>query len=54
MAAWTEEDRRNTIGRAVLKRRCTPEDRAGVILFLSFGAAMVTGQIIVMNDGLTL
>jgi hypothetical protein len=28
------------------RRRCQPEDLAGVILFLGFGAAMVTGQTI--------
>ena len=54
MVEWSEEERRNTIDRAVLKRRCTPEDLAEVILFLGFGAAMVTGQTIVVDGGLTL
>ena len=54
MAGWTEEGRRNAIDRAVLKRCCTPKDRAGAILLLGFGVAMVTGQVIVVDGGLTL
>ena len=52
--AWTEEKRRQSIERAALKRRCTPEDIAEVIVFLGFGAAMVTGQTVVVDGGLTL
>ncbi|HEX5326257.1 MAG TPA: SDR family oxidoreductase [Acetobacteraceae bacterium] len=51
---WTDEERRQSIERALLKRRCQPEDLAEVILFLGFGAAMVTGQTIVVDGGLTL
>jgi hypothetical protein len=54
MVEWTEQDRRNTIDRALLKRRCTPEDLAEVILHLGFDAAMATGQTIVADGGLTL
>jgi 3-oxoacyl-[acyl-carrier protein] reductase len=54
MVEWTEEQRRSSIEGAVLKRRCTPEDIAEVIVFLGFGAAMVTGQTIVVDGGLTL
>jgi len=39
---------------AVLKRRCTPEDIAETIVFLGCGAAMVTGQTLVVDGGLTL
>ena len=39
---------------ALLKRRCQPEDLAEVVLFLGFGAAMVTGQTITVDGGLTL
>ncbi len=38
----------------LLKRRCQPEDLAEVIVFLGFGAAMVTGQTITVDGGLTL
>lgn len=51
---WTEERRRQSAERALLKRRCTPEDIAEVIAFLGFGAAMVTGQTVVVDGGLTL
>ncbi|MDE2006415.1 MAG: SDR family oxidoreductase [Rhodospirillales bacterium] len=54
MVDWTEEERRRSIESAALKRRCRPEDLAEVVLFLGFGAAMVTGQTIVVDGGLTL
>lgn len=54
MVEWTEEQRRSSIQNAALKRRCTTDDIAEVILFLGFGAAMVTGQTIVIDGGLTL
>ena len=54
MVEWTNEERQQSIERAVLKRRCQPEDLAEVILFLGFGAAMVTGQTITVDGGLTL
>jgi 3-oxoacyl-[acyl-carrier protein] reductase len=54
MVEWTEQERQESINQAVLKRRCQPEDLAEVILFLGFGAAMVTGQTIVVDGGLTL
>src|ERR1700736_494033 len=54
MVEWTEEERRASAEGAVLKRRCTPDDIAEVIVFLGFGAAMVTGQTVVVDGGLTL
>jgi 3-oxoacyl-[acyl-carrier protein] reductase len=54
MVEWTDEERRQSIDRALLKRRCQPEDLAEVILFLGFGAAMVTGQTVTVDGGLTL
>jgi len=54
MVEWTEEQRRSSIQNAALKRRCTTDDIAEVIVFLGFGAAMVTGQTIVIDGGLTL
>jgi 3-oxoacyl-[acyl-carrier protein] reductase len=51
---WPEERKRASIERAVLKRRCEPEDIAEVVLFLCAGAAMVTGQTIAIDGGLTL
>ncbi|HEY0418569.1 MAG TPA: SDR family oxidoreductase [Acetobacteraceae bacterium] len=51
---WTDEQRQSSIEKAVLKRRCETEDLAEVIVFLGFGASMVTGQTIVVDGGLTL
>ena len=53
MIEWTNEQRASSIDNALLKRRCTPEDIAEVIVFLLAGAAMVTGQTIVVDGGLT-
>jgi 3-oxoacyl-[acyl-carrier protein] reductase len=54
MVEWTEERRQASAEKALLKRRCTPEDLAEVIVFLLAGAAMVTGQTVVVDGGLTL
>lgn len=54
MIEWTNEQRASSIDEAILKRRCKPEDLAEVIVFLLAGAAMVTGQTIVVDGGLTL
>jgi 3-oxoacyl-[acyl-carrier protein] reductase len=54
MVEWTDDERQQSIDRALLKRRCQPEDLAEVILFLGFGAAMVTGQTVTVDGGLTL
>lgn len=51
---WTEAERRRSTEQAVLKRWCTPEDIAEAIVFLGCGAAMVTGQTLVVDGGLTL
>ena len=53
MIEWTNEQRASSIDNALLKRRCTPEDLAEVIVFLLAGAAMVTGQTVVVDGGLT-
>jgi 3-oxoacyl-[acyl-carrier protein] reductase len=54
MVERSNQERQQSIERAVLKRRCQPEDLAEVILFLGFGATMVTGQTITVDGGLTL
>jgi 3-oxoacyl-[acyl-carrier protein] reductase len=51
---WSDEQRASSVEKAVLKRRCEPEDLAEVIVFLGFGASMVTGQTVVVDGGLTL
>ncbi|WP_419897936.1 SDR family NAD(P)-dependent oxidoreductase [Roseomonas sp. USHLN139] len=54
MVEWTEERRAASAAKALLKRRCQPDDLADVILFLLAGAGMVTGQTVVVDGGLTL
>jgi len=51
---WPEERKMESIEKAVLKRRCEPEDIAEVVLFLCAGAGMITGQTIIVDGGLTL
>ena len=51
---WTNEQRASSIDKALLKRRCTTDDLAEVMLFLLAGAAMVTGQCITVDGGLRL
>ena len=51
---WGDAARQSSIEKAALKRRCAPEDLAEAIVFLGFGASMVTGQTLVVDGGLTL
>jgi 3-oxoacyl-[acyl-carrier protein] reductase len=51
---WPEERKRQSIERTPLRRACRPEDIAEVIFFLCAGGAMVTGQTVVVDGGLTL
>ena len=50
---WSEAERRQSIDNALLRRRCTTDDIAEVIVFLGCAAAMVTGQTLVVDGGLT-
>jgi 3-oxoacyl-[acyl-carrier protein] reductase len=54
MIEWSNEQRSASVERALLKRRCTPDVLAEVMLFLLAGAAMVTGQTVTVDGGLTL
>jgi len=51
---WPEERKRAAIDRTLLRRICTPEDIAAAIVFLCADAAMVTGQTLVVDGGLSL
>lgn len=51
---WSEEQRRSSIERTPLKRRCTTDEIAETIVFLGFSAPMVTGQTLVIDGGLIL
>ena len=49
---WPAELKQGAIARTPLKRACTPDDIAEAILFFAAGAAMVTGQTLVVDGGL--
>ena len=49
--AWPEERKRDYASKAMLRRVCKPEDIAEVVFFLCTGAALVTGQTIVVDGG---
>ena len=51
---WPAQRKSEAIERTPLKRACRPEDIAEVIFFLCAGAAMVTGQTVIVDGGLTL
>ena len=53
-STWSREHKQRAIERAVLKRICTPQDIADVIVFLCVGTIMVTGQTIVIDGGASL
>jgi 3-oxoacyl-[acyl-carrier protein] reductase len=52
--AWGNERKAKSAEKALLKRRCTPDDIAEVIVFLLGGARMVTAQTVVVDGGLML
>ena len=53
MLEWSNEERQQSSKRALLKCRCQPEDLAEVTMLLGFGVAIVTGQTITVDGGLT-
>lgn len=52
--SWTDEQKQAAVDKAVLNRRCTPDDIAEAVLFLCASANMVTGQTLIVDGGLTL
>jgi 3-oxoacyl-[acyl-carrier protein] reductase len=51
---WPADRKRTSIERTPLQRACTPDDIAETIFFLCAGGAMITGQTIIVDGGLTL
>ena len=51
---WTEEKKKVSMQKTLLKRFASPSDIAEVIVSLGFGAAMVTGTTLSVDGGLTL
>jgi 3-oxoacyl-[acyl-carrier protein] reductase len=52
--AWPAERKQSSVEQTPLKRACRPEDIAETIFFLCAGGAMITGQTVVVDGGLTL
>jgi len=52
--SWPEERKRALVDHSILRRACTAQDIADVIIFLCVGARMITGQTIVVDGGLSL
>lgn len=53
-AHWPEAWKEEAAQKALLKRRCRPEDIADAIFWLLAGARMVTGHVLVVDGGLLL
>jgi 3-oxoacyl-[acyl-carrier protein] reductase len=51
---WTPEQRQGSIDRSLLKKRADPLEIGDLIVYLGFGATMVTGQTVICDAGLTL
>jgi 3-oxoacyl-[acyl-carrier protein] reductase len=51
---WPGDRKSQSIEKTPLKRACKPEDIAETIFFLCAGGAMITGQTIIVDGGLTL
>lgn len=53
-ARWPQAWKEEAAQKALLKRRCRPEDIADAIFWLLAGARMVTGHVLVVDGGLLL
>lgn len=51
---WTPEQKKSHVEKSLLKRVGAPSDYADVILFLAYGTEFITGDMIVVDAGLTL
>src|SRR6185295_450194 len=51
---WTAEQKASWTEKSLLRRVGSPQDYADVILFLAFGTDMITGDMLVVDAGLTL
>ena len=51
---WTEQQRKASLEKSLLKRIGKPSDYAEVIVFLGFGTELMTGETVVVDAGMTL
>ncbi len=50
---WPEEKKRDHVAKTLIHRMCTPADIAETMLFLAAGGAMITGQTIAVDGGMS-
>jgi 3-oxoacyl-[acyl-carrier protein] reductase len=50
---WPEERKRDHVSKTLIHRMCTPADIAETMLFLTAGGAMITGQTIAVDGGMS-
>jgi 3-oxoacyl-[acyl-carrier protein] reductase len=50
---WPEERKRDHVAKTLIHRMCTPDDIAETMLFLAAGGAMITGQTIAVDGGMS-
>jgi 3-oxoacyl-[acyl-carrier protein] reductase len=50
---WPEERKRDHVAKTLIHRMVTPEDIAETMLFLTAGGAMITGQTIAVDGGMS-
>jgi 3-oxoacyl-[acyl-carrier protein] reductase len=50
---WPEEKKRDHVAKTLIPRMCTPADIAEAMLFLAAGGAMVTGQTLAVDGGMS-
>jgi 3-oxoacyl-[acyl-carrier protein] reductase len=51
--AWPDEKKRDHVAKTLIHRMCTPADIAEAMLFLAAGGAMVTGQTLAVDGGMS-
>src|SRR5216684_5117 len=51
--SWPEQKKRDLVAKTLIPRMCTPADIAEAMLFLAAGGAMVTGQTLPVDGGMS-
>lgn len=51
---WSDERRQSTIAATPLRRYCTPDDVAELIVYLGFAGRMITGQTVIIDGGVSI
>ena len=51
--SWPDEKKRDHVAKTLIHRMCTPADIAETMLFLAAGGAMITGQTIAVDGGMS-